>query len=109
MTGPVAGDRSPATILIPSVHPSLDGHFPGRPVVPGVVILDYVIDAAERFVPASFVVRGLVQVKFVRVLLPDEEASIELESRDSMLHFSVKVGTDLVARGTLRLELVAGS
>ena len=30
---------------IPSDHPSLPGHFPDRPIVPGVVILDEVVAA----------------------------------------------------------------
>ena len=28
-------------------HPSLPGHFPGRPLVPGVVLLDRVLEAIE--------------------------------------------------------------
>ena len=28
-------------------HPALPGHFPGRPIVPGVVILDHVQQAIE--------------------------------------------------------------
>ena len=32
---------------VPHDHPSLPGHFPGRPVVPGVVLLDRVLAAIE--------------------------------------------------------------
>ena len=32
---------------IPHDHPSLPGHFPGRPIVPGVVMLERVLEAIE--------------------------------------------------------------
>lgn len=60
-------------------HPALPGHFPGQPVVPGVLVLDRVLEAIERRwgpLPAL----ALPQVKFVQPLLPGEQARIELEA-----------------------------
>jgi 3-hydroxyacyl-[acyl-carrier-protein] dehydratase len=57
-------------------HPSLPGHFPGRPVVPGVVLLDRVAAAFERWHGAG--VGALPQAKFLQPLLPDQCAEIEL-------------------------------
>ena len=55
-------------------HPALDGHFPGRPVVPGVLLLEYVLDAIEagQALPASL---RLPWVKFARSLLPGRRKS----------------------------------
>jgi 3-hydroxyacyl-[acyl-carrier-protein] dehydratase len=69
-----------ASFVVPATHPCLPGHFPGRPLVPGVVILDEVLAAIEA--------RGgrcgscsLPQVKCMQPLLPGEAASIQLEER----------------------------
>jgi len=60
-------------------HPSLPGHFPGRPIVPGVVLLDRVVEAIETAHGPLGAVR-LPQVKFLQPLLPGEMACICLES-----------------------------
>lgn len=68
---------SAARFAVPASHPSLPGHFPGRPVVPGVVVLAHVqaaIEAAHGPLPAL----RLPQAKFMRPLLPEEAATIEL-------------------------------
>ena len=74
-------------IPVPSVsfviapdHPSLPGHFPGRPVVPGVVLLDRVLELIELEYPASAgILLRLSQVKFLQPLLPGETAVIDLQ------------------------------
>ncbi len=71
--------RFPITrFTIPHDHPSLPGHFPGRPIVPGVVVLDRVLAAIEAHHGALGRLR-MPQVKFAQPLLPGEEARIELE------------------------------
>jgi len=64
--------------VIDAGHPSLPGHFPGRPVVPGVVVLDRVVAALEARQGPLPALR-LARVKFLRPLLPGEAARIELE------------------------------
>ena len=59
-------------------HPALPGHFPGRPVVPGVMLLERVLAAIESAQGPVATLR-LPQVKFVRPLLPGEQARVELE------------------------------
>ena len=73
---------------IPHDHPSLPGHFPGRPVVPGVVLLDRVIEAIEATHGPLGAMR-LPQVKFVQPLLPGEVASITIDGDADRWRFRV--------------------
>lgn len=59
-------------LRIPTDHPAFAGHFPGHPVVPGVVLLDEAlatIAAAEGLAPGLW---RLALVKFRRPVGPGE-------------------------------------
>ena len=79
-------------------HPALPGHFPGHPVVPGVVVLEHVVAAIEAQAGALPALR-LPQVKFVAPLLPGEPADITLSGGDGRWRFRVARGDVLVATG----------
>lgn len=83
---------------IPADHPSLPGHFPGRPLVPGVVLLERVVEAIETAHGDLGTLR-LPQVKFLQPLLPGETARIELDGEPPRWRFRVLRGTTLLARG----------
>lgn len=63
---------------VPHDHPCLPGHFPGRPLVPGVVVLERVLAAIEAGHGPLPALR-LAQVKFLHPLLPGQAADIALE------------------------------
>ena len=65
--------------VVAAEHPALPGHFPGRPIVPGVVILDRVLSAIESAHGPLGALR-LPQVKFMQPLLPGQAASIAVET-----------------------------
>lgn len=92
--------RMPFTIA--PDHACLPGHFPGRPLVPGVVVLERVIDAIEAAhgpLPAPL---RLPQVKFLQPLLPGEAAEVVLAAVDGPAprwRFRVLRGDTLLASG----------
>ncbi|PPU93896.1 dehydratase [Xanthomonas albilineans] len=92
--------------VVPHDHPSLPGHFPGRPVVPGVVVLDHVLQAVEVAHGARAPLR-LPQVKFLQPLLPDQSARVELEGIAPRWRFRVLRGEDLLVSGELSAEAMA--
>lgn len=69
----------PHLFTVPHDHPALPGHFPGQPVVPGVVVLDAVLAAIAAEGHAVGALR-LPQVKFVQPLRPDEAATVALQA-----------------------------
>ena len=92
-----------ASVRIPGSHPSLAGHFPGRPIVPAVVLLDCVLEEAGRWLGTAPGVIGLSQAKFTAPLLPEQTAQLQLTVRGSELRFSIRRDADSVAQGTFTL------
>ena len=85
-------------------HPSLAGHFPGRPVVPGVVLLQEVLEVVRGVLPAELTVTGLPVVKFSSPLKPDESVTIEVEGdAAAQATFSCRVDQRLIASGIVEL------
>ncbi len=103
-------DRLPATNLrVPASHPSLPGHFPGNPIVPGVLVLSLTIDALKKeFGP--FRVAAISKVRFLETLLAEQVFTVEGEKRGTgSLHFRCLRGGDLIANGVLVIEPLAAS
>ncbi len=88
-------------LSIPASHAALPGHFPGRPVVPGVLLLDRVAAAFERWRGAR--IAGLPQVKFLRPLLPDQEAELLLEDDGKSIRFRIVHAQATIASGSVEL------
>jgi 3-hydroxyacyl-[acyl-carrier-protein] dehydratase len=59
--------------------PVFAGHFPGRPILPGVFQLELVRMAAERMRPGPLTVGEIRKAKFQRPILPGETARLALK------------------------------
>ena len=101
-----------ATLYIAPDHPAFAGHFPGAPIVPGVVLLDAAVHAAMQTLrPApsgkgetSSVVCQVSSVKFLSPVGPGETLNISFATTASgSLRFDISSGGLKVVSGTLVL------
>jgi len=93
-------------VVIPGTHPSLPGHFPGNPVVPGVVLLNEILDSLGRMLEQPVYVTELPSVKFLSPLKPGEALRTTLVQEESgQMLFRCFAGARLVAQGTVKFTV----
>jgi len=94
-------------VVVPSDHPSLAGHFPGRPVVPAVVMLDAVHSALSGILQsrARPALRSIRVAKFLQPVLPGQriEVRFKLDATQSRATFEGWRGTVRVFEGSFIL------
>jgi 3-hydroxyacyl-[acyl-carrier-protein] dehydratase len=95
--------RSETALHIPADHPAFAGHFPGTPIVPGVVLLDAAIHAASRLLGTAQPCQ-VSAAKFLSAVGPGETLTISIDTTASgAAHFEITNGNRKVATGTLVL------
>lgn len=90
-------------VSIAADHPCLAGHFPDDPIVPGVLILQHVVEAASLWLGAPQNARVVQNVKFLSPLRPADVMTIMLEGNPQALRFRCACEDRLLAQGTLTL------
>ncbi len=93
------------TFSVAGTHPALKDHFPGNPIVPGVVILTEILciirDLPERWGTWT----GASCVKFQSPLRPEELVTVSLEYVDpTEMTFYGQVKGRLIVSGTLTYQ-----
>ena len=90
------------TLTIAPEHPALPGHFPGTPIVPGVLLLDEALCAVQSSAKCPPGRWRIGSAKFVKPVRPGEPLTLEHEALpNGSIGFRVLSGGEPVARGVL--------
>lgn len=83
-------------------HPAFGGHFPGHPIVPGVLLLDAAIHALET--SSQRVVSGVASAKFLAPVAPGDALRVAGHGTDGgRASFEIRRGEERAATGQLLL------
>ena len=91
--------------IIRANHPTLPGHFPGTPLVPGVVILDEVLAVLIEWRQDSQLT-GIRMVKFLAPLKPEQAFTISLSLRNEHggeVNFCCRAEERVIVEGQLEV------
>jgi 3-hydroxyacyl-[acyl-carrier-protein] dehydratase len=94
--------NKPAHLTVPPDHPAFAGHFPGTPIVPGVMLLDTVLHTIAAATGIALDTCEISSVKFLGRAGPGEELEIRhVLSAGGAIRFDVVAGTRKIASGSI--------
>jgi 3-hydroxymyristoyl/3-hydroxydecanoyl-(acyl carrier protein) dehydratases len=76
-------------------HPAFAGHFPGHPIVPGVLLLDH----AQRIITIECGECELRVAKFLSPANPGEFLDLEYSVENGSIKFEIRSGLRRIANG----------
>lgn len=74
------GDSIQTSLKVNAAHELYKGHFPGRPVTPGVVLMQLFKEESERISEEKLSLKRASNVKFTAVFDPTHNDELVLES-----------------------------
>ena len=84
--------------VVPACAACFEGHFPGQPVVPGVVQLGWVMELIRLHTSIQPVATRIDTLKFHKVIVPDTQLdfTLDIEPEKARAAFRIRSGVDTV-------------
>ena len=70
--------EGPCTFSVPGTFSGYRGHFPGNPILPGIVQLSFIRRLAERRLGRPLRLAGVRRIKYLRLITPDMPVTLAL-------------------------------
>lgn len=85
--------------------PWFAGHFPGFPILPGVVQIDWALDFARIHLGLEIAIARRYRIKFKSAIFPDDRLTLVLshQAEKRQLAFAYRRGTAVCASGQVTL------
>lgn len=80
------------------------GHFPGFPVLPGVVQVGWSREFSDRLFGGRHTIKGMRRVKFMRLITPGIPVTLELSREDGRIAFHYYDSDGSFSSGVLEVE-----
>jgi 3-hydroxymyristoyl/3-hydroxydecanoyl-(acyl carrier protein) dehydratase len=97
-------------LAIAADHPAYAGHFPGRPILPGVVLLDEALLALAALLGRAAATAQIKSAKFLSPVLPGENLRLDYSSTAAgVFRFELKAAERVVASGMLAFTTANGA
>ncbi|CAG2143260.1 AMP-binding protein [Ralstonia mannitolilytica] len=97
--------QSVLRFTIPAGHPALPGHFPGHPIVPGVVLLDRAIGLIGAALGRSLDACRIRSAKFLSPAEPEDALDVTFDTTaGGAIVFTIRTGERDVASGVLSVQ-----
>lgn len=100
-------DSVQASVKLNRDHEVFKGHFPGNPIMPGVCSIQLVKELTEKALDKKLFLSVVSNVKFMAIINPEENDTIQLTLAISEADGMVKVKNTVSVDDTLALKLSA--
>lgn len=92
------------SFTVPQQHPCFPAHFPGQPIVPGALLLQWIFARIRQQYP-DHVIITVRSMKFLKSLQPGDHCRLELDADSAMerLGITCYYHADIVCKGVVEL------
>lgn len=90
-----------ADLCIPHEHPCFEAHFPGNPIVPGALLLQWIVKLVKENLEDDVV--GVKSMKFISLVKPGDQCEVHFERlpNNSSIKIRCTRGDEIVCNGVL--------
>jgi 3-hydroxymyristoyl/3-hydroxydecanoyl-(acyl carrier protein) dehydratase len=97
-------------LAVAADHPAYAGHFPGRPILPGVVLLDEALLALAALQGKPEAMVQIKSAKFLSPVQPGESLRLDYASTAAgVFRFELKASDRVVASGMVAFAVADGA